>query len=128
MLLVDTNILIDHLRGVEAATDFIQSVGKENLAVTTVVEMELYQGVRNRVEYAKLRKELLGFVRIDLNESISQTGLYLSQKFALSHQLSVADMLIAATALVYDLELRTYNLKDFHFIPGLKVSNSLVTE
>ncbi len=35
-------------------------------------------------------------------------------------------MLIAATALVYDLELRTYNLKDFHFIPGLKVSNSLV--
>jgi tRNA(fMet)-specific endonuclease VapC len=128
VLLVDTNILIDHLRGVEAATDFIQSAGKENLAVTTVVEMELYQGVRNRVEYAKLKKELLGFVRIDLNESISQTGLYLSQKFSLSHQLSVADMLIAATALVYDLELRTYNLKDFHFIPGLKVSNSLITE
>lgn len=34
-------------------------------------------------------------------------------------QLSIPDALIAATALVYDVELYTLNLKDFCFIPGL---------
>lgn len=33
--------------------------------------------------------------------------------------------LIAATALVFDLELKTHNLKDFQFIPTLKVSSDL---
>lgn len=126
MLLVDSNIIIDHLRGVPEATRFVQVVGKEGLAVSTVVEMELYNGVYNRAQYAKVRKTLLGFARIEINESISHTALLLSQKYALSHHLSVADTLIAATALVYDLELRTYNLKDFRFIPRLRVSNSLV--
>lgn len=26
---------------------------------------------------------------------------------------------------VYDLELRTYNLKDFRFVPGIRVSDQL---
>ena len=39
--------------------------------------------------------------------------------------MGIPDTIIAATALVYDLELKTYNLKDFRFIPTLKVSNEL---
>lgn len=125
MYLIDSNIFIDHLRGNQKATKFIESVGKSNLYISIVVEMELYNGVLNRFEYAKLKKELLGIRRIQVNESISDTALFLSQKYALSHRMSVADTLIAATALVYDLELRTHNIRDFRFIPQLKVSNSL---
>jgi tRNA(fMet)-specific endonuclease VapC len=125
MLFIDSNILIDHLRGNQKATEFIESIGKSSLYISAVVEMELYNGVLNRAEYAKLKKELLGIRRIQVNESISDTALFLSQKYALSHKMTVADTLIAATALVYDLELRTFNLKDFRFIPQLKVSDSL---
>ncbi|MEI7584003.1 type II toxin-antitoxin system VapC family toxin [Runella sp.] len=125
MLLIDTNIIINYLRGDSKATDFIEAFGKENLALSSIVEMELYNGVLNRVEYLKIKKELNDFVRLELNESIGQTALFLSKKYALSHHMSVADTLIAATALVYDLELKTYNLKDFRFIPTLKVSGDL---
>ena len=125
MLLIDTNIIINYLRGDSKATDFIEAFGKENLALSSIVKMELYNGVLNRVEYLKIKKELNDSVRLELNESIGQTALFLSKKYALSHHMSVADTLIAATALVYDLELKTYNLKDFRFIPTLKVSGDL---
>jgi tRNA(fMet)-specific endonuclease VapC len=125
MLLIDTNIIINHLRGDSKATDFIQAFGKENLALSIIVEMELYNGVLNKIEYLKIKKELNDFVRLEINESIGQTALFLSKSYALSHHMSIADTLIAATALVYDLELKTYNLKDFRFIPTLRVSNDL---
>jgi tRNA(fMet)-specific endonuclease VapC len=125
MLLVDTNILIDYLRDVNKAKAFIERYGKTNLAISTVIAMELYQGCLNRHEFATLRKELIGFNEIALNETIGKVALQLSQQFALSHKMGIPDTLIAATALVYDLEVRTYNIKDFRFIPGIKVSNLL---
>lgn len=126
MLLIDSNIIIDHLRGKLLASNFIQMVGKSNLAISVIVEMEIYNGVLNTAELGKIKKDLSGYLSIPLDNRIGEIGLHLSEKFALSHHMSVADTLIAATALVYDLELRTLNLKDFRFIPGLKVSNSLL--
>ena len=41
--------------------------------------------------------------------------------YSLSHKLSIPDALIAATALNYDIELYTYNIKDFRFIDGIKL-------
>ena len=125
MILIDTNILIDLLRGKETARAFVQKHGKSNLAVCTVVAMELYQGCLNKIEFAQIKKEMSGFISIELNEDIGNIALQLSQKYALSHKMGVVDTLIAATALVYELELRTQNVKDFHFIPNIKVSNSL---
>jgi hypothetical protein len=43
------------------------------------------------------------------------------EQYSLSHKLSLPDALIAATALVYDVPLYTMNLKDFRFIPKLKL-------
>jgi len=41
--------------------------------------------------------------------------------YSLSHKLSIPDAIIAATALHYDIELYTYNTKDFRFIEGIKL-------
>jgi len=87
--------------------------------------MELFKGSLNKAEFQKIKKTLKGFVMIDLNENISQVALKLSEQYALSHHMGIPDTLIAATALVFDLEIRTYNLKDFQFIPTLRVSDSL---
>ncbi|MCE7064168.1 type II toxin-antitoxin system VapC family toxin [Dyadobacter sp. CY326] len=126
MLLLDTNILIDYLRNKPHAIQFVDFTGKLNLAINTIVVLELYNGCLNKAEFAKIKKTLNGFVHFDLNESVAKTAVDISHMFALSHQLSVSDTLIAATALVYDLELRTLNLRDFRMIPGLRVSNSLI--
>ncbi len=125
MILVDTNILIDYLRGVDSAREFVGEKGKSTLAINAIIAMELYQGCLNRKEFAKIRKELNGFFYLELNEVVTQVALQLSQQFALSHHITVGDAFIAATALVYNLELRTYNLRDFQFIPTLLVSNQL---
>lgn len=128
MLLLDTNVLIDYLRDKPHATQFINQTGKSNLAINTIVILELYSRCLNKTEFAKIRKALNGFIQFDLNETVARAAVDIGHMFALSHHLSVADTLIAATALVYDLELRTFNLRDFKMIPGLRVSNSLELE
>lgn len=125
MLLLDTNILIDYLRGKQPAIEFIDCTGKPRLAVNTVVVLELYNGCLNKAELAKIKRLLNGFNHLEINEVIAQAAMYIGQSFALSHSVTASDALIAATALVYNLELRTANLKDFRMIPGLKVSNAL---
>jgi predicted nucleic acid-binding protein len=127
MLLLDTNILIDYLRDKPQAIQFVNHSGKINLAVNTIVVLELYNGCFNKAEFAKIKRTLNGFIHFDLNEAVAKAAISISHTFAPSHRLSVADTLIAATALVSDLELRTLNLKDFRMIPGLRVSNSLIT-
>lgn len=125
MILLDTNIIIDYLKKESKVVAYIDNLQKSNVAITTIVLMELYRGVLNKVEFSKIKKELKGINIIDLNEAISEVALHLGETYALSHRMDIPDTLIAATALVYDLELKTYNLKDFQFIPLLKVSNKL---
>ena len=43
------------------------------------------------------------------------------EAYSLSHKLSVPDALIAATAIVHDVELYTLNVKDFRFISNLRL-------
>ena len=125
MLLVDTNILIDYLRQNPLAIAFIARNGKRNLALSPIVVMEVFQGVLNKADFQRTRKALNGFTVLDLDASIAQLAMQLQQQYVLSHRIGIPDALIAATALIYDLELRTYNLKDFRFIPGIRVSDQL---
>jgi predicted nucleic acid-binding protein len=45
----------------------------------------------------------------------------LIDEYSLSHGLKIPDALIAASALALNMELFTYNLKDFSFIPDIKL-------
>jgi predicted nucleic acid-binding protein len=48
----------------------------------------------------------------------------IKKKYSLSHNLKLADALIGATALTYDLPLYTYNTRDFKFIPKIVLWDS----
>ena len=124
MILIDTSFIIEYLRNQPPAIDFIKNRGKRNLAINTVIAMELYQGARNKAEFLKIQKELSGFFMLPINETVAELALKLGQNYALSHHVGLSDAFIAATALTYGLELRTLNIKDFRFIPELVVSNS----
>lgn len=125
ILMLDTNILVDYLRQKTQALAFIETYGKANLAISPIVSMEVYQGVLDKKDLLRTRKKLNGFASLPLNQEVVQLAMQLQQQYILSHHVGIPDTLIAATALVFDLELKTLNLKDFQFIPTLKVSSGL---
>jgi len=85
--------------------------------------MELIQGMGNKKELQSMLKKLSAFHIIEMNEKISfQTRSFIS-KFSLSHNLQIPDAIIASTAIIYDLPLYTYNLKDFKFLPNIKLKS-----
>lgn len=62
LILVDTDVLIDASRGVNNAVTFLEAIEKEStLAVSTVTEMELIVGCRNKTELRELDKFLARF-------------------------------------------------------------------
>ena len=125
LLMLDTNIVVDYLRQKPKTLAFIENYGKANLALSPIVSMEVYQGVLNKQDLERTRKKLNGFAYLPLDQNIVQLALKLQQTYILSHHIGIPDTLIAATALVFDIELKTHNLKDFQFIPTLKVSSDL---
>lgn len=126
MILLDTCIVIDYLRNRPEVVSFIEQEEKNNFILSTVVTIELFKGVRNKIELRTLQKELQHFSSLEIDNNVSSVANKLAQSYALSHQMGLGDTLIAATALIYNLELKTYNMKDFQFIPSLKVSNTLI--
>ena len=55
-MLVDTDVMIWHLRGYPAATQRLDKL--EKLTLSAVTYMELLQGMRNRAEMVALQKSL----------------------------------------------------------------------
>lgn len=41
--------------------------------------------------------------------------------FKLNHGLQIPDEIIGATAIVYNIPLYTYNIKDFSFMPNIDI-------
>ena len=121
MILCDTNILIEFYKGNSDVVGELQKIGLPNLAVSVITAGELYFGARDKREMGSIRKHLSLMRQIPLDSDISNRFSNLLEDFALSHRLSIPDALIAATTLSQDIPLYTLNLKDFQFIPGLKI-------
>jgi len=122
--LLDTTVLIDLSRGKTEAADFIDAARKreESLHVSVVSAMELIAGCRDKNEVEKARRLVSGFTLTQLTPAISAKAYDLVVTYSKSHNLSIPDSLIAATAVVQDLELATDNERHFGMIPSLRVS------
>ena len=85
--------------------------------------MELVQGLRNKQEQVALHRFLdrLGFNVLCVNDVISQRALFLMEEWRLSHQMLMADALIAATAIEHGLSLLSGNEKHYRFLTTLKL-------
>jgi predicted nucleic acid-binding protein len=119
MILCDTNILIEFYKNNPQVSQIFRAVGKDDLAISVVTEAELYFGALNKAELQMIKRHLSSLHRFALDTAVSNQFLQLMETYSLSHKLSIPDALIAATALVHKVELFTFNIKDFHFIPGL---------
>jgi len=122
IMLVDTDILIDVARGIQAAASFLEKNKVHYvLAISSVTEMELIVGCRNKEELTNLESFLSDYERIKINVGISDEAVKLLREFRLSHGLLIPDAFIAATAVIKKAELVTKNYKHYHFIPDLNL-------
>ena len=121
MILCDTNILIEVYRGNGLIINEVVKIGEQNIAISDVTCAELLFGARNKEELKILKKDIDKLTCIPINSQISNLSVHLVDKYSLSHKLSLPDALIAATAIVYGIELFTLNLKDFKFIKQVKL-------
>ena len=116
-MLVDTCVLVDHFRGNASVLAFLKSnIGK--LSVSSVTDMEIAQGVRDKKELREYERLLrsLSINIIEIDESTSLKARLWVRAYGLSHNLNFADALIAATAFNADLTVVTFNIKDFRFL------------
>lgn len=100
MILCDTNILIEIYKGNLGVTEIVKSIGQQNIAISDVTCAELIFGARNKKELQVIRKDLKKLHILPIEANISTLAVELVEKYALSHKLSLADSLIAATAVL----------------------------
>jgi predicted nucleic acid-binding protein len=101
---------------------FLEGYDFEDLFINDIVVMELYQGARNKSDLAFIKKEIAVFQILNTHQEIMTLAKQIVEKYSLSHNMKIMDALIAATAMLYDLELMTLNRKDFQFLPQLKLT------
>ncbi len=121
MVLLDTNILIEIIRGNIEVIRKCDDLGTGNLVITSVTRNEFLLGSRDKEALFGNRKFVNKFPLLKMNESIDTISLSLCEAYVLSHRPSIPDMIIAATALHYSYKLYTLNKKDFQFIENLQL-------
>ena len=121
MILCDTNVIIEILKGNEKTIKIIESIGLENIAISSVTVMELYFGALNKRELSKIKKHLKALNIVHFDNDISELAVSMIESYSKSHGLQIPDAIIAATALSFEMKLFTLNLKDFKYIDGLNL-------
>lgn len=121
-IVVDTSILIDHLRGGNAWKKIASEIDDDTqLFVPTIVLFELFSGISTKkpTVVSQIYKLLGNFQRLDLSELIArQAGeLYRDTK----KTLQVPDYIIAASALQVNAIVVTLNQKHFAQIPNINL-------
>lgn len=111
-LLLDTDVLIDYLRGVPEAVTYLES-RTEVLLISTVTVGELYAGVREGRERKALDAFMGAFEIVVLDASMAERGGLLRRDYGKSHGTGLADALIAASAERQEAVLVTLNRKHF---------------
>jgi predicted nucleic acid-binding protein len=118
-VICDTNILIGALNGKHEAIEIMRQIQPENVVLSAITVMELYQGMGDKNQLAWMKKQIRYYDILHFTSEISKKAIELVHDFKLSHGLEIPDAIIAATAIHNQLPLATFNKKDFQFIPNV---------
>ena len=124
--MLDTDLLIAFLRGVEGARDFLETVwGRGDEPVTTAVNLyELYVGALQRggrhVQAVRELEQLLPVLVLDARAArlAAEVGTALRRR---GEVIDIRDLLIASIALVNGCSVATCNTRHFRRVETLSV-------
>ncbi len=109
-LLIDTDVCIDHLQGVERLP-----ARQAKLAYSVVTRAELLAGPSE--QHPAARRLLAPLREMPVDRRVAERAAAIRRDCSLR----LPDALIAGTALVHDLSLLTRNRADFRRVPGLRL-------
>ena len=117
-VVLDTSVLVDHLRSSTPATEYLASL-TDRPTCSEISRIEVIQGLRSAERRAA--DKLFALVSwVPVNEAIARRAGELGRKWRRSHPgIGVADLAIAATVEHIDTALATRNLKHFPMFQGL---------
>ena len=121
MILVDSDVLIEHLRGTAAARDWLVGARQSSgpLAISVVSLTEVAGGMR-QPERREVMRLLGSMQRFEVTEQVAWRAAILMQEYRHSHSgIGLWDYLIAATVLTEGLELATLNIRHYPMFPEL---------
>jgi len=118
-ILLDTDILVDFLRGHSKAIAFVNARA-ERVLLSTIVVAELYAGVKGDLEQAVLDDFVSLFRIVSISVNIAKAGGLYKRDYGKSHGVGLADAILAATAEAEDAELKTLNTKHYPMLKGLR--------
>jgi predicted nucleic acid-binding protein len=117
-VLVDTDVMVDFLRGHPKAVALIQAQSAR-IILSSIVAAELYAGVRGDEELSTLDGLLQLFRIVPVSTELARAaGLY-RRDYAKSHGVGLSDAIIAATAQAENADLITLNTRHYPMIKGL---------
>lgn len=122
MKLLDTAVAVDHLRGAPPAVKLLERLADadEAIAASELVRFELLAGVRAD-EVEALEQFFSACLWLPVDEEVARTASALARKHRAAFRgIDDVDYLIAATAIVFDMELLTTNVRHFPMLPDLR--------
>lgn len=66
-----------------------------------------------------MKKKIKYYDVVQIDKVISQKAIDFIESYKLSHGLLIPDAIIGATAIVHQIPIYTYNVKDFDFLPEI---------
>lgn len=120
MILVDTDVLIAHLRGDERARTWLLDARRSEPLVTSVVTVAELTGGMRTAERREVWALLGALHPVPVTEVVARRAGELMREYRRSHSgIGTADYLIAATAETHGTALATLNVRHFPMFPGL---------
>ncbi len=123
-LLLDTTVLVDHLRRRPDARELIDEANErgDELWSVTVVRTEVLTGMRQGEE--RRTEELLDRIRwLPVSRELADLAGAFGRRYVRARPgVSPVDLLVAASAAVLGAEVRTLNVRDFPMFPGLRAA------
>lgn len=121
--LLDTTVFIDYLRGKNpASVQIVSDVLNDRLEAgfSIITDMELWVGVRNNAEARKIKILLAKFRRYQFSVVIARRVGDLRR---INKSWQIPDLIIAATAEYYKVDIITRNIDHFTPLPiiGIKI-------
>jgi predicted nucleic acid-binding protein len=118
-VVLDTSVLVDHLRASASATEYLASLDGRP-SCSEISRIEVIQGLRSSERRAANRLFAL-IAWIPVGETVARRAGELGRRWRRSHPgIAVADLAIAATAEEIDADLATRNLKHFPMFEDLR--------
>lgn len=119
--LVDTSILVDHLRGKRSAAELLEAERKAgSLHASEITRLEVLAGMRPKEE-ERTRLLLSTLIWHEVDSAVAEEAGALGRRWLPSHGgLDGADLAIAATAILIGARLLTVNIRHFPMFPKLR--------